>query len=93
MIIYQGWVSPFSTKSRNLNEFVNEVLILINAYFLIVYSDFVVDPQVRYDMGWVNVIFLASLLAYNVGNMLIDTVRNAKKYLAKRKIRQEFQKV
>jgi len=44
VIIYQGWVDPFSTKGRNTHELINEVLILFNAYFLIVFSDFVPDP-------------------------------------------------
>lgn len=44
VIIYQGWVRPFNSKKRNRHEVINEVLILLNAYFLIVFSEFVPDP-------------------------------------------------
>ena len=35
-------------------EFANELCILLNTYFMIVYSDFVRDPEARYEMGWYN---------------------------------------
>ena len=41
IIIYQGWVRPFNKSSRNRLEIVNEIFILVNTYFLIIYSDFV----------------------------------------------------
>ena len=66
MLIYQGWVKPFEFKKRNFQELINEVLILLNAYFLIMYSDFVPDPEVRYLMGWVNIGMLIIMMGFNV---------------------------
>ena len=89
IIIYQGWVQPFRGKSRNNLEISNETLILINTYFLIVYSDFVGSPEVRYQMGWVNVAFLTFMLLTNILMLVMDLGRNCRKQCKERALKKK----
>ena len=86
-IIYQGWVKPFKGKKRNKLEFTNETLILINTYFLFMYSDFVYSPDVRYQMGWVNLTFLGLMLLINVGMMILDVFGSFKEKMRQRRLK------
>ena len=49
-----GLVWPFDRRINNKLELANELCILLNTYFMIVYSDFVSSSEARYKMGWVN---------------------------------------
>ena len=59
-------VSPFATPIQNSIELTNETLILINTYFMIIYSDFVPDPYTRSLMGDVNNAILALMILINL---------------------------
>ena len=64
MLYYNGDVWPFERKINNRMELANELCILLNTYFMIVYSDFVRSPEARYEMGLYNlVIMIAQVLA------------------------------
>ena len=58
MLYYNGDVWPFERKINNRMELANELCILLNTYFMIVYSDFVRSPEARYEMGWYNLVIM-----------------------------------
>ena len=66
ILIYIGYVRPFVTPIQNGIELTNETLILINTYFMIIYSDFVPDPKTRSLMGSVNNLILALMILINL---------------------------
>ena len=43
----------------------NEVLIILNCYFLFIFSEFMPDASVRYLMGWFNIGLLAAMVMLN----------------------------
>ena len=55
-------------------EVANEVFILQNTYFIIMYSDLVLDAGARYTMGWVNLGMLIALVVSSAGLVLINQV-------------------
>jgi hypothetical protein len=59
---------PFTTQLQNRLEVFNEVTILATSYFLIMFTNFVPEPQTRYLMGF----YLSGIILLNVGtNMLV----------------------
>ena len=78
-----GWYRPFELPIHNNLELVNEVIILLNSYFLFIYSDFVGDVYVRYSLGWYNVGAIGALVTVN---LLLITLTTGKKSLYKCKV-------
>ena len=78
-----GYFRPFELSLQNNLELVNEVIILLNSYFLFIYSDFVGDVYVRYSLGWYNVGAIVTLVAVN---LLLITMTTGKKTLFKYKV-------
>ena len=60
----------------------NELCILLNTYFMIVYCDFVGNAEARYEMGWYNlgimiaqVLVSGGLVVINQGQTVIKAIR------------------
>ena len=66
-LFYIGAVMPFQLKHRNTIELINQSVILLNAYYMYVYCDFVLDVETRYATGWSNLILL---LVFILGSAL-----------------------
>ena len=55
---------PMNSKVLNAIENINEFFIMLNGYFLIMFTEWICDPQLRYDLGWIYIpleIFVISL--------------------------------
>ena len=78
ILIYIGYVRPYVTPVQNRVELLNETLILINTYFMIIYSDFVLDPYARSQMGDVNNGILALMILINLFIILHSQVGSIK---------------
>ena len=86
-MIYVGWERPFTSRRDNNLELMNETLILINSYFMFVYSDFVADSNARYDFGWLNIGLVIIIVVANFGANFISYV-----YSAYGKLKMKYQK-
>lgn len=51
-IIYVGYMQPFSEKSLNMLEVLNEITILAVGYHLITFTPFAQSPDAQYSMGF-----------------------------------------
>ena len=49
----------------------NDIFILINSYFLLIYTDFVPDRNTRYFMGWFNIAGLVLMVLLNLAVLII----------------------
>ena len=67
MLMYTGYVKPFQKPLHNRLEISNETLILFNSYFMIIFSNFVPDVEVRYKMGWYNLAVIFGIVIVNLG--------------------------
>ena len=66
---------------------INETLVLLNSYFLFLFSDFVVNPEDRYLMGWVNIVLLGLMVATNIGIVFFKEIQSVWRYLKLKKLK------
>ena len=85
--VYQGWHRPLSKAGYNKKELVNEILIQINTYFLLTYSDFFPDRKVRYSIGYTNVGCLGLVVLFNLVYIGQAQVRDIIRWFKLRKLR------
>ena len=45
ILCYTISIQPFDTKLANVMEIFNEILVFLNTFFLLIYSDLVVEPH------------------------------------------------
>ncbi len=69
MLYYLFRVRPYLDNFYNHLEIFNEICILIASYHLLGFTDFVEDPQIKYNMGWS--IIIISLLNITVNILII----------------------
>ena len=69
MMIYTGFARPFLEPLHNSLELSNEILTLMNSYFLFLISDFVPDMKAKYYIGWVNIGIIVALLIVNMATI------------------------
>jgi hypothetical protein len=55
-------------------EILNELFIIVDCYFLFLFTDFVQDYQTRYTLGWGLSLHLAFLLLMNLSVVTFKTV-------------------
>ena len=64
-----GWlimVRPMDSRSNNFVYSANEWIVLLNSYFILLFSDFVPEPEQRYFFGKVYLGVLAVSMAFNI---------------------------
>ena len=96
-------VRPFASPTINNLEIFNELLILINTFCLINFSDFVVEPnkdpgqdtwvfaeETNTLMGWYNVAGLGLIIVFNLSMMVCASVRDWKLRLKKIKAQKDY---
>ena len=66
LMFFTGHVKPFKQKHHNVLEIINECLILVNTYFMIIYSGFIPDAHVKYSMGWANLSIIVCMVVVNL---------------------------
>lgn len=76
-IMYITCFKPFKESSMTRLEIFNEICILICAYHLLIFTPFVPDVKIQYDIGW----SIIAVTALNVGvNMIIILVNAIKAF-------------
>ena len=84
-VTYSFAVRPFTNRSMNYLDIVNESTIMIVAYATIPYSDYLLDPYFKYDIGWVVIFVFLANLACNISFIFASTLVNLYKKLKKLK--------
>ena len=78
-------------------EIINEILIMMNTGFLVMFSDFIVinhrnpsidymvnDVEYKYHVGWYNLGGLACIFFFNIGTIIFFSIRDTISRLKKR---------
>ena len=87
-MIYVAVARPFSESKVNKQELMNEVMVFLTSFFLLLYSDMVLENH-RSDkvqekvvameklmvIGWANIGFIGFILVVNFSIMSYETVR------------------
>jgi len=71
--MFTGYCRPFIIPIQNDLELINETLILLNSYFMMIFSDFVLDLHARYVMGWANLTIIGLLILVNLILIMLTT--------------------
>ena len=93
VMIFQGWFSPYKDPIVNRLELFNEAMIVINTYFLFLYTDFVPSPEDRYTMGWANIGLLSIMVLPNLAFILIKSIRDLYHFLRLKHLKYTHQRI
>jgi hypothetical protein len=82
IVIFYGKIRPLNEGFLNNMELFNEFTVMISSYMMILFTEFVEDPMMRAEIGWIfvgiigiNIIVNWSILIYKVVNGLIQFVK------------------
>lgn len=79
IMMYVGHELPFKSKFINMHELVNEIFIMTVTTNLILFSDFVLDPNTKYDYGgWSYVILICLCIAFNLLILLFKMAKSVR---------------
>jgi len=53
------------TKLMNYNEIMNEILILITVYFMMIFTNWIQNVELRYNIGWSLIQFIIAITFFN----------------------------
>ena len=73
-------VRPFVKESQNKLEIVNEVLMLVISYHLLLLTGAFPEPEeLTYNVGWSFIFVMCFILAVNLSNLVAKNVQDFKK--------------
>jgi len=75
-VVYSAAVRPFTDMSMNYLDVLNEATIMFVAYATIPYSDYLLDPYFKYDIGWLLISVFFTTFAINIGFILVKAFLN-----------------
>ena len=67
VLLLVGLIEPFKLPMNHKLELLNESLVLISFYYMIIYSEFVPDVNARYLVAWFNILLVAMMILINIG--------------------------
>ena len=77
VLVYHGLAEPFMTRTARRLDYFNEACLALITYFLFMYSDFLPDEDLKYLIGWAQVVLLGINIFVNcygvLKTMLKDT--------------------
>ena len=91
-VIYSSQIRPFNSKLLNMSELFNEVMVWLCSYPLFCFSQFVPDPEVEYDIGWILIALILALIVFNCTILLIGLIVEIKASFRVRKLKKEYKK-
>ena len=71
---FTGYVRPFELRLANSLELINDTIIVVCSYFLVIFSGMVDDPETKYLCGWplIGLIFL--LIGLNLTVIMVRSI-------------------
>ena len=81
LLSYMILMRPFQNKVDYFFEVLNEATILYVSYFLIVFTEYITDPEVRYNIGWLQISIISLNIVFNWVNLLLSLFLNIYKKL------------
>ena len=80
------WVLPYDSASANGLDIMNEILSVIILYHVIIFTDWVPEPEIRYFFGKILITVTLSVMSIHILKMLGDNFRHIKTYLRQKKL-------
>ena len=76
-IIWHGKTEPHKTQFENRLMIVNQAIQMLIFYHLVMFSDFVIEPETKFTMGYSLLICLGILIALNIGISIKKQISSA----------------
>ena len=92
MMIYIGYFTPYLVKSMNKLEITNEIFLLLAVYCLILFTEFVPEPETRYLCGWAMISVTFILIGVNMGVLIGTSIQDMVKKCKRRYKKYNFDK-
>ena len=64
-LIYHGMVEPFASNHARRMDFFNEFGVIMITYFMFMYNDNLPDEDLKFMIGWAQVVVFALVILYN----------------------------
>ena len=84
VICYLWAFHPFEDGSHNTKEILNEVIVIIAAYPLLMCTAWVYDEELRIKVGWFIVACICGSMLFNIGSLLVVTTKKMIRSLKRR---------
>ena len=78
MMMLIQWYQPFETKFGNNIEVFNEACILVFTYYAICFTDFVLDPKVKSNLGYSYIGLNSSMISVHLSILAVGLIRSLK---------------
>ena len=78
-------------RVNNLIVIVNELVVMVSLYLVLLFSDFVPDLEDRFTFGYLYIVFFLTATAFNVILFIIVSVADIKKFLSRRKAKKAIE--
>ena len=76
---YTGLYSPYIFWQDNIFAAVNEWFFCIYLYLMMCYTDFIVNPEAKFTVGWINIIVICFQIMMNIIYIIYRTSSEFKK--------------
>ena len=76
-IIWHGKTEPHKNQFENRLMIVNQAIQMLIFYHLVMFSDFVIEPETKFTMGYSLLICLGILIALNIGISIKKQISSA----------------
>lgn len=89
-LLYLIYTQPFSSSKQNKMELLNEFAVSVSCYFLFLFTDYMLDNDIKYSVGWALCLHLVISIAINFAvvafEAVSDIIRKVKAWWQKRKL-------
>jgi len=75
-MIFTGYMEPLITRIANRMELINDAIVLVCSYFLIIFSSLVDDPETRYTSAWPLIGLILGLILFNLGVIMFRGIKS-----------------
>ena len=77
-VIFIGLIKPMKNLSQNNREIFNEVITIMLYYHVFCFTDFIIDPTIRFNLGYTCLFFNFVHLSFNLYHIMDETYQNAR---------------
>jgi hypothetical protein len=72
--MYFLYAMPFADKARNIHEVVNETTTLVVSYHIICFTDFVMKPEAKFQMGYSIMVTIGINISFGLIVLIADMI-------------------
>ena len=76
-----GLFKPYEIRRDNKMELINEIICIVIMYHIFCFTDYIPDPQIKYNLGFSVLFFNTLSLSINLGSILKTTYKTSKRKL------------